>query len=257
MVGHTRCSARVTAAPLTITSAEAIADGPGWRLRFREIASRDAADTLRGAYLEAEVRPDEDLARGVLLLARGHRLHRSRCRRRRNSARSRTSTGSARPRSSPSTAVHTRASTCRPCGPSSGSSRRGVARSWSMAIRSTCDSGEPRGPIRTDPRRHAGARAASPRRQRRRPGLADRARDRSRRTTRPNLRYVRRRPSRDPRDRGPDPLSGDVRRAACPEHPGTDPGAGARLDHRSTTCASGGSAGIAPSTTRRTAGERG
>jgi 16S rRNA processing protein RimM len=50
--------------PLTIASAEAVADGPGWRLRFREVTSRDAADTLRGAYLESIVRPDEDLARG-------------------------------------------------------------------------------------------------------------------------------------------------------------------------------------------------
>jgi 16S rRNA processing protein RimM len=50
--------------PLTIASAEAIVDGPGWRLRFREITSRDGADTLRGAYLESVVRPDEDLARG-------------------------------------------------------------------------------------------------------------------------------------------------------------------------------------------------
>ena len=51
--------------PLTIASAEAVADGPGWRLRFREVASRDGADALRGAYLEASVRPDEDLARGA------------------------------------------------------------------------------------------------------------------------------------------------------------------------------------------------
>jgi 16S rRNA processing protein RimM len=50
--------------PLTIASAEAIADGPGWRLRFREITSRDGADTLRGVYLESVVRPDDDLARG-------------------------------------------------------------------------------------------------------------------------------------------------------------------------------------------------
>ncbi|HEX6867171.1 MAG TPA: ribosome maturation factor RimM [Candidatus Limnocylindrales bacterium] len=53
------------ARPLTIASAVAVADGPGWRLRFREIATRDAADGLRGAYLEAVVRPDEDLARGA------------------------------------------------------------------------------------------------------------------------------------------------------------------------------------------------
>jgi 16S rRNA processing protein RimM len=50
--------------PLTIASAEAVADGPGWRLRFREIGGRDAADMLRGTYLESAVRPDEDLARG-------------------------------------------------------------------------------------------------------------------------------------------------------------------------------------------------
>lgn len=49
---------------LHLESAEAIADGPGWRLRFREVPSREAADTLRGAYLEVEVRPTSDLARG-------------------------------------------------------------------------------------------------------------------------------------------------------------------------------------------------
>ena len=51
--------------PLTLAGAEAVADGPGWRLRFRDITTRDGADTLRGAYLEAAVRPDEDLARGA------------------------------------------------------------------------------------------------------------------------------------------------------------------------------------------------
>jgi 16S rRNA processing protein RimM len=51
--------------PLTIASAEAVADGPGWRLRFREVATRDAADGLRGAYLEMVVQPEEDLARGT------------------------------------------------------------------------------------------------------------------------------------------------------------------------------------------------
>ena len=49
---------------LTIASAEAIADGPGWRIRFRELTTREAADTLRDAYLEAVVRPEEDLTRG-------------------------------------------------------------------------------------------------------------------------------------------------------------------------------------------------
>jgi 16S rRNA processing protein RimM len=50
--------------PLTIASAEPIADGPGWRVRFREVATRDGADTLRGVYLEAEVHPVGDLSRG-------------------------------------------------------------------------------------------------------------------------------------------------------------------------------------------------
>jgi 16S rRNA processing protein RimM len=51
-------------APLTIAAAEAVADGPGWRLRFGEVGSRDAADRLRGAYLEAAVVPDLELGRG-------------------------------------------------------------------------------------------------------------------------------------------------------------------------------------------------
>jgi len=50
--------------PLTIATAEAVADGPGWRIGFREVATRDGADGLRGAYLEAVVRPEQDLARG-------------------------------------------------------------------------------------------------------------------------------------------------------------------------------------------------
>ena len=50
---------------LTIASAEAVADVPGWRFRFDEIATRDAADTLRGTYLETVVRAEEDLARGA------------------------------------------------------------------------------------------------------------------------------------------------------------------------------------------------
>jgi 16S rRNA processing protein RimM len=50
---------------LTIAGAEEIVDGPGWRVRFREITTRDGADSLRGAYLEAIVRPEEDLNRGT------------------------------------------------------------------------------------------------------------------------------------------------------------------------------------------------
>lgn len=48
---------------LTIDSAEAVADGPGWRLRFREVPTRELADGLRGAYLEMAV-PAAELARG-------------------------------------------------------------------------------------------------------------------------------------------------------------------------------------------------
>jgi 16S rRNA processing protein RimM len=50
--------------PLTIASAAAVQDGPGWRLRFDEVTSREDADTLREVYLETEVRPDAELARG-------------------------------------------------------------------------------------------------------------------------------------------------------------------------------------------------
>jgi 16S rRNA processing protein RimM len=53
-----------TDAALTIASAEAVQDGPGWRLRFEEITTREAADQLRSAYLEAAIRPGVDLARG-------------------------------------------------------------------------------------------------------------------------------------------------------------------------------------------------
>jgi hypothetical protein len=41
-----------------------VADGPGWRLRFREITTREAADALRGAYLEWVAGPDAELGRG-------------------------------------------------------------------------------------------------------------------------------------------------------------------------------------------------
>ncbi len=51
-------------AALTIVSAEPVADGPGWRVRFGEVPSRDVADGLRGAYLEMAVQPTADLARG-------------------------------------------------------------------------------------------------------------------------------------------------------------------------------------------------
>ena len=51
--------------PLTIASAEAVADGPGWRIRFREVTSRDAADTLAaGVSRDARSARTADLARG-------------------------------------------------------------------------------------------------------------------------------------------------------------------------------------------------
>ena len=124
--------------PLTIASAEAVADGPGWRLRFREITSRDGADTLRGAYLEAVVRPEEDLARGsyywhevIGCAVRGvdgaelgtvkdiYRIGETEVFTVERTARS-------------------AASTCPPSAPSSGSSRRGGARSSSTRNRWIC-----------------------------------------------------------------------------------------------------------------------
>ena len=52
-------------APLTIAEAAPVDDGPGWRLRFREVADRAAAETLREAYLEAVVDRTADLAPGA------------------------------------------------------------------------------------------------------------------------------------------------------------------------------------------------
>lgn len=49
-------------APLTIASARAVDDGPGWRLSFREVPDRNAAEGLRDAYLETVVDRDQDLA---------------------------------------------------------------------------------------------------------------------------------------------------------------------------------------------------
>jgi 16S rRNA processing protein RimM len=39
---------------LTIAESSAVADGPGWWLRFAEVPDREAADSLRDAYLEIE-----------------------------------------------------------------------------------------------------------------------------------------------------------------------------------------------------------
>ncbi len=47
-----------------LTIAEAEADAVGWRVRFEEVADRNAAEALRDVYLEATVAPDEALPRG-------------------------------------------------------------------------------------------------------------------------------------------------------------------------------------------------
>lgn len=54
-----------TSAPLTIVSAGPVEDGPGWRIRFREIMSRTAAEGLRDAYLETIVDRSTDLEPGA------------------------------------------------------------------------------------------------------------------------------------------------------------------------------------------------
>jgi 16S rRNA processing protein RimM len=50
---------------LTIASAEAIPDGPGWRLRFDEVPDRSVADTLRQTYLEAATEASDALPVGA------------------------------------------------------------------------------------------------------------------------------------------------------------------------------------------------
>lgn len=46
---------------LTIAAARPVEDGPGWRLRFREVPSRSAAESLRDTYLEQKVVRSESL----------------------------------------------------------------------------------------------------------------------------------------------------------------------------------------------------
>lgn len=43
---------------LTISESSAVADGPGWWLRFRELHDRNAAERLRDLYLEIEPEPE-------------------------------------------------------------------------------------------------------------------------------------------------------------------------------------------------------
>ncbi|MDP9482083.1 MAG: hypothetical protein M3P84_02545, partial [Chloroflexota bacterium] len=54
-----------SAEPLTIASAEAIPDGPGWRLRFDKVPDRSVADSLREAYLEAATDASDALPVGA------------------------------------------------------------------------------------------------------------------------------------------------------------------------------------------------
>ncbi len=51
--------------PLTLVAAQAVEDGPGWRLRFAEVSDRAAAERLRDGYLEIEVDRAADLAAGA------------------------------------------------------------------------------------------------------------------------------------------------------------------------------------------------
>lgn len=54
-----------TDGPLTIVAAAPIEDGPGWRVQFREVTSRTAAERLREVYLETIVDRAADLAPGA------------------------------------------------------------------------------------------------------------------------------------------------------------------------------------------------
>lgn len=51
--------------PLTVVEAGPVQDGPGWRLRFREVPDRASSERLREAYLEIEVDRGEDLEAGA------------------------------------------------------------------------------------------------------------------------------------------------------------------------------------------------
>ena len=53
------------ARPLTLLEAQAVEDGPGWRLRFREVPNRQASEPLREQYLEIEVDEESDLDAGA------------------------------------------------------------------------------------------------------------------------------------------------------------------------------------------------
>ena len=183
----------------------------------------------------------------------------SRPRRARRSARCATSTGPAAPTCSRSSAGRAATSTSRSSGPSSGSSRRGAARSWPTPTRSTS-------PALDQVRPPAPARPPRPRRAtRRRPAVLAAAADGGRRpavgpATRatsgdapPPGRRARRGLIRAPRDRHRHPLPGDGRRPArAPASPAASRSRGSPPSG-STTCAPGASAATGASTTRPTA----
>jgi 16S rRNA processing protein RimM len=50
---------------LTVAWSSAVADGPGWRIRFDEVRDRSSAEALQGVYLEVAVGPDATLPRGA------------------------------------------------------------------------------------------------------------------------------------------------------------------------------------------------
>ena len=214
--------------PLTIASAEAVADGPGWRVRFREVASRDAADTLRGRVSRGRRRPRASSSAAASTT--GTRSWASPC-----AASDGAELGTVRDiyRVGENEVFVVDGGTvgavrpARRSGRSSGSSRRAAARSSSTPSRSTSGRRSRRRPIPTGRRRRDGATGA---------GAAPPTATATGRTPPPRRTAPRRgrrgRPptSHDPRDRRPDAVPGDVRGPAGRQHPGADPGARPRDD---------------------------
>ncbi len=233
------------ARPLTIAAAEEIVDGPGWRLRFREVTSRDGADTLRGAYLESVVVPDQDLARGsyywhevigcAVRGTDGTDLGTVRDIYRIGETEVFTVDGS--PFGSfdlPAVRAFIRVF----------APRRGeiVVDAESLDLRPrrsrASDPDRPKAPRRRTRRTKEGAEASAAG-EPATPSEAARGRRPPRHLRQPS--HPRRTRSHDPRHRRPDPVPGDARWPARPEHPGPDPGAGpgqrahprpSRLGHR-------------------------
>ena len=191
---------------------------PGLALRFREIATREAADTLRGAYLETGRAPGRRPGARRGLLARGRRRRRSAASTAPSSASSRTSTGSPRTRSTSSRGgPYGDVRRARPSARSSGSSRR--ARGEIVVDAEALD-------LRPPPRRDADADRAARRHAGPAPPGTRRGARRAAEATGADPRPTG--PSHDARDRRPDALPGDGRGPARGEHPRPDPGAGPR-----------------------------